>query len=467
MASTRGGGPSAILRVMFGFSCAIMAFVFLAPDEQRRVRKPVVSTEDVYDIGAEQVAGYTCGEYEVNPCSPLGGSCSAAGFLDMGSTCECDTGFQDRSEYCDWGPIPSTYGGSTWSIEKLERVLLAYTAANVVYYGGNGTNGTGAWLEADGTNTDTTFASYYRDEMLATDDPSWYGEFYVNVDNGNSDAEWFQMCPSMQQQYSKFDQYKFVDDPLKDNVHVGVGKLKAGATSPSGSEEMVVAFGGTFSADTPQGEYYQVFTDLQLTPHHLKWNSSDGVEHDLGFVHYGFYSSLAPIMGPLIAEIKYNVPDSGIVTITGHSLGAAEATIFAAVLATALPQLDVHLVTFGTPRAGTPSFVKALNETGISQLRVVNEIDLITQIPTSIGLGDGVLQAGPQVTLNFTGVSSNCRDWFVTSQWMALLELPGTVWSGCPYEALMDHLGYQYNIVEWLHSHGLVDAALTCTQYTF
>jgi len=420
-------------------------------------------TSLIYDLQSIQVPNYTCGDVIVSPCSPLGGACSDPSMpFGMGSVCECDQGFENRSDYCDWGPIPSTYGGDTWSSEKLKRVLMAYTAANVIYYTDADT-----WIEADGNTTKSysSLAWYFIQYLLHGDqDPSWYGKFYVNSENGKSSSAWYDNCPDMPQTYETFDTYKFEDSSLEDDVHIGVGLVKAEA-SPSGRKELLISFGGTFSAASPIGEFYQVYSDLEIVPHELIWPPGNGTS--LGFVHFGFYTSVAPILRPMLDEIRYSIDRGTTVTVTGHSLGAAEAVLFAAVLKVDQPDLDVHVYTFGTPRAGMPDFVSSLAASGVHALRVVNQLDLITMVPTSIGFGDSVLHAGPQVTLGVDEISDDCKGWFIGSQWESLFTLPYSMWSGCPYASLWDHLEYKDHIIPWLEDHGLDDVQLTCTNYTF
>lgn len=92
-------------------------------------------------------------------------------------------------------------------------------------------------------------------------------------------------------------------------------------------------------------------------------------------VHRGFHKAL----GHVWAEIAIVTAHYGYITLTGHSLGGALATIGAYFL----KQLDarpvITLVTYGSPRAGDSDFVAALGD--IESTRYVNCCDIVTQMP--------------------------------------------------------------------------------------
>ncbi|XP_030465057.2 phospholipase A(1) DAD1, chloroplastic-like [Syzygium oleosum] len=84
-------------------------------------------------------------------------------------------------------------------------------------------------------------------------------------------------------------------------------------------------------------------------------------------------------------------------TITGHSLGAALATLTASDLKTVFGRAAplVTVISFGGPRVGNRSFRCRLEEQGTKVLRIVNSDDLITKVPGFVidrpdGDGDGV-----------------------------------------------------------------------------
>ncbi|KAK7374459.1 hypothetical protein VNO80_07889 [Phaseolus coccineus] len=69
-------------------------------------------------------------------------------------------------------------------------------------------------------------------------------------------------------------------------------------------------------------------------------------------------------------------------TITGHSLGAALATLTAYDIKNSFPRPPhVTVISFGGPRVGNRSFRRRLEEQGSKVLRIVNSDDVITKIP--------------------------------------------------------------------------------------
>lgn len=393
----------------------------------------------VDDLDGKVVPGFTCGKILVHGCSHEGGyckdvkswTCKASGLF--GGTCEvckCRAGYENRSSTCDWGPVEVPDPKPTWAASTLSRILLAYDASNLAY-----DLVTAHWTSYDG-----------RGGIWST---LTTGHAYGATDNGNSSAIWYQHCPSALTTYgTSWSQYKFEDIGELDATHVGVGRVQA-AASPSGEEEIMVSFGGTFSATEPFGQLEQVLTDVDISSKDLRWKGQD-----LGQVHAGFYSAVVPMVKPLLDLIRY----SGLtkVTVTGHSLGAAEALVFGAILSVDQPELDIYLYTFGTPRTGSPEFASSLSKASkVDLLRFVNQLDLISMVPTSVGLGDSVLHAGPQVTLGFEDVGEACRDYFVTDQYTALLKSPIAALKGCPQKAAKDHLTYKDNIYDWLRAHGM------------
>jgi len=90
-----------------------------------------------------------------------------------------------------------------------------------------------------------------------------------------------------------------------------------------------------------------------------------------GNVHAGFahaLNKLLPTLGPELESI-----DSHRILFTGHSLGAAMATLFASV------RKPDALYTFGCPRVGDATFVATLQ--GVQSYRYVDCSDMVTRVP--------------------------------------------------------------------------------------
>lgn len=98
-----------------------------------------------------------------------------------------------------------------------------------------------------------------------------------------------------------------------------------------------------------------------------------------GRVHAGFAAgtrSLLPQIRPWIAR---NEPASKKLIVTGHSLGAAMATLLASLL-----PVD-WLVTLGSPRVGDAGFIRTVQ--AANSVRIVDCCDLVTQVPPSLPNG--------------------------------------------------------------------------------
>ena len=131
------------------------------------------------------------------------------------------------------------------------------------------------------------------------------------------------------------------------------------AASSGASELNVVAFRGT-DADDP--------TDLTADANFLFGQWKQGGRAHRGFIErYGDVSDgLEPVVNAM----------TGRVVFTGHSLGAALATLLATVRK---PDL---LCTIGSPRVGDGAFVTLLE--GVANLRYVDCCDIVARIPPPV-----------------------------------------------------------------------------------
>lgn len=90
-----------------------------------------------------------------------------------------------------------------------------------------------------------------------------------------------------------------------------------------------------------------------------------------GLVHDGFSRAYNSIAGQLLQWLDKSQASK--VYITGHSLGAAVATLAAAMLP------ESHLVTFGSPRVGDPAFAAMFKDRVVD--RYVNCADIVAMLP--------------------------------------------------------------------------------------
>ena len=95
-----------------------------------------------------------------------------------------------------------------------------------------------------------------------------------------------------------------------------------------------------------------------------------------GKVHSGFQQEVNDLWMDVLAEIEHNqqLKVQKDIYMTGHSLGAAMATICASRLEDKFPQL----YTYGSPRVGGSEFV---NNCLVDHYRHVNNNDIVTSVP--------------------------------------------------------------------------------------
>lgn len=131
------------------------------------------------------------------------------------------------------------------------------------------------------------------------------------------------------------------------------------------AHEYVIAFRGT-------DDFQSVITDAKT------WRVDS---ETVGQVHAGFKEYLDVIYGTLKKWLEHHIvlEQQYKVILTGHSLGAAAATIMTA----RLKQLgyNVALYTYGSPRVGNKDFSEQFNN--IECYRFVNNNDIVCSIPFS------------------------------------------------------------------------------------
>ena len=101
-----------------------------------------------------------------------------------------------------------------------------------------------------------------------------------------------------------------------------------------------------------------------------------------GAIHEGFATALASVYADVKAAVDA-LPGSGaLLYITGHSLGAALATLCAQRLTAARGYPIQGVCTYGSPRVGNPAFANEFQpRLGQRTYRLVNNEDLVTRVP--------------------------------------------------------------------------------------
>lgn len=124
---------------------------------------------------------------------------------------------------------------------------------------------------------------------------------------------------------------------------------------------------------TQPTEFKDIAADLQAVP----VRSSTGVGH----VHMGFKESADDIW-PTLYELANDYGKTRTVWCTGHSLGAAMATLLAYKLQRTpdTPNPEA-LFTYGSPRVGNQQYVNAITNSGLLHFRFVNNADIVARVP--------------------------------------------------------------------------------------
>lgn len=136
------------------------------------------------------------------------------------------------------------------------------------------------------------------------------------------------------------------------------------------SQEIIIAFRGTSSTT-------DWISDLIASQKKFQYILEDTLTHR-GFTD--IYSSAR--MG--IFSALSRLSQDKILYITGHSLGAALATLCAIDIAANTPYISPNLFTYGSPRVGNPNFADAFKKHVQTSYRFANLLDPVTHAPPFI-----------------------------------------------------------------------------------
>ena len=117
-----------------------------------------------------------------------------------------------------------------------------------------------------------------------------------------------------------------------------------------------------------------------------------------GKVHVGFKGEINKLWPSISAALADN---PGNLYVTGHSLGAAMATI----AASRMQDRVTALITFGSPRVGNAEFVKSVT---VEHYRVQNNCDDVTKVPFMLM---GFDHHGTHKYMNFHGEFRDLTPW--------------------------------------------------------
>lgn len=167
-----------------------------------------------------------------------------------------------------------------------------------------------------------------------------------------------------------------------------------------------------FAARDPQGALYLVFRGTDTAQDWLDDLDADQREYPwqagVGHVHHGFlklYTSLRDLALLAVDGLQPNGP----LWVCGHSLGCTLSSLAVLDLRERWPDLPLQHYNFASPRLAAPDFAAYYNGLGVPTYRVVNDSDLVPQVPP--GAVDGLLYQHLGLAVTFTasyaGVAAN------------------------------------------------------------
>lgn len=135
-------------------------------------------------------------------------------------------------------------------------------------------------------------------------------------------------------------------------------------------KEIIIAFRGTISTTN-------WISNVKASQKKFKYIKEECL------THRGFTDIYSSARNEIISTINRLSPDKTI-TITGHSLGGALATLCAVDIAANTSYKSPNLFTFGSPRVGDPAFTKAFTQYVRNSYRIANPFDVVTYAPPTI-----------------------------------------------------------------------------------
>lgn len=135
-------------------------------------------------------------------------------------------------------------------------------------------------------------------------------------------------------------------------------------------QEIIIAFRGTSSPT-------DWISDIIASQKKFRYIKEDCLTHR-GFTD--IYSSARNGIFSALTKLSSNKK----LYITGHSLGAALATLCAIDIAVNTSYSSPNLFTFGSPRVGDPAFAKVFSKFVRNSYRIANPFDVVTHAPPFI-----------------------------------------------------------------------------------
>jgi predicted lipase len=146
---------------------------------------------------------------------------------------------------------------------------------------------------------------------------------------------------------------------------------------------VIVSIRGTLVPEEWLRNFTAIPADYSFLPH-------------FGTVHLGFRLVYAGVRASLEQGLAA-VPGNTRITVLGHSLGGALATLAGPDIKRNLNQPNVDVCTFGGPRVGKPDFRGTFSAEISRCYRVTNQFDIVPHVPTIV---TGWMHVGEEVEVD-------------------------------------------------------------------
>jgi len=143
------------------------------------------------------------------------------------------------------------------------------------------------------------------------------------------------------------------------------------------TDSIVVAHAGT-----DPHKLQSLLVDADLLPNSLDPALFPGIDPAIR-IHVGFLqaqANSAPAILAAVKDLQAKHKTSGL-TVVGHSLGGAIASLDAAFLQIQVPSLKIKIMTYGQPRVGNQVFADYMDSHFQDYTRVTNLKDLVPTVP--------------------------------------------------------------------------------------
>ncbi|WP_044872432.1 lipase family protein [Pseudomonas sp. LFM046] len=142
-----------------------------------------------------------------------------------------------------------------------------------------------------------------------------------------------------------------------------------------------------FAARAPDGAVYLVFRGTESPQDWVDDLEADQVDYPwqcgAGQVHKGFLRLYTSLRDQAL-QVVDSLQPSGALWSCGHSLGCALSSLAVLDLLERWPDQPLQHYTFASPRLGDPAFAAHYNGLGIPTYRVVNDSDLVPDVPPGV-----------------------------------------------------------------------------------